>query len=138
MKIAIVGTGYVGLVTGTCFAEVGIEVQCIDIDQRKIDGLKAGKMPIYEPGLEEMVLRNYQNGRLNFSTQLGEAIQGAEAIFIAVGTPPGEDGSADLQYVLGVATEIGKHLQHYAVVVTKSTVPVSTSLKVHQAVQQAM
>jgi len=138
MKIAIVGTGYVGLVTGTCFAEVGIEVQCIDIDQRKIDGLKAGKMPIYEPGLEEMVLRNYQNGRLHFSTQLGEAIQGAEAIFIAVGTPPGEDGSADLQYVLGVATEIGKNLQHYAVVVTKSTVPVSTNRKVHQAVQRAM
>jgi UDPglucose 6-dehydrogenase len=138
MKIAIVGTGYVGLVTGTCFAEVGIEVQCIDIDQRKIDGLKAGKMPIYEPGLEEMVLRNYQNGRLHFSTNLGEAIQGAEAIFIAVGTPPGEDGSADLKYVLGVASEIGKNLQHYAVVVTKSTVPVSTSRKVHEAVRQAM
>ena len=138
MKIAIVGTGYVGLVTGTCFAEVGIDVQCIDIDQRKIDGLKAGKMPIYEPGLEEMVLRNYQNGRLHFSTNLGEAIQGAEAIFIAVGTPPGEDGSADLKYVLGVASEIGKNLQHYAVVVTKSTVPVSTSRKVHQAVRQAM
>jgi UDPglucose 6-dehydrogenase len=138
MKIAIVGTGYVGLVTGTCFAEVGIEVQCIDIDQRKIDGLKAGKMPIYEPGLEEMVLRNYHNGRLQFSTNLGEAIQGAEAIFIAVGTPPGEDGSADLQYVLGVASEIGKNLQHYAVVVTKSTVPVSTSRKVQEAVRQAM
>lgn len=138
MKIAIVGTGYVGLVTGTCFAEVGIDVQCIDIDQRKIDGLKAGKMPIYEPGLEEMVLRNYQNGRLHFSTNLGEAIRGAEAIFIAVGTPPGEDGSADLKYVLGVASEIGKNLQQYAVVVTKSTVPVSTSRKVHDAVRQAM
>jgi UDPglucose 6-dehydrogenase len=138
MKIAVVGTGYVGLVTGTCFAEVGIEVQCIDVDQRKIDGLRAGKMPIYEPGLKEMVLKNYHNGRLHFSTNLGESMQGAEAIFIAVGTPPGEDGSADLQYVLGVAFEIGKHLQHYAVVVTKSTVPVSTSHKVHEAVRMAM
>ena len=138
MKIAIVGTGYVGLVTGTCFAEVGIDVQCIDIDQRKIDGLKAGRMPIYEPGLEEMVLRNTTNGRLQFSTNLGEAIQGAEAVFIAVGTPPGEDGSADLKYVLGVAREIGQHLQHYTVVVTKSTVPVTTSRKVHEAVLEAL
>ncbi|MCE7995826.1 MAG: UDP-glucose/GDP-mannose dehydrogenase family protein [Roseivirga sp.] len=138
MKIAVVGTGYVGLVTGTCFAEVGIEVTCIDIDEKKIEGLKEGIMPIYEPGLETMVTKNYEKGRLNFSTNLAESIQDCEAAFIAVGTPPGEDGSADLQYVLAVATEIGKNMSDYMVVVTKSTVPVGTAQKVKGAVQAAL
>ncbi len=138
MKIAVVGTGYVGLVTGTCFAEVGIEVTCIDIDEKKIEGLKKGVMPIYEPGLETMVTKNYEKGRLKFSTSLAESIQGCEAAFIAVGTPPGEDGSADLQYVLAVATEIGKNMNDYMVVVTKSTVPVGTAEKVKGAVQSAL
>lgn len=137
MKIAVVGTGYVGLVTGTCFAEVGIDVTCVDIDQRKIDNLHKGIMPIYEPGLEEMVLRNVDKGRLHFTTSLKEAIQGAEVAFIAVGTPPGEDGSADLKYVLGVAAEIGTHMTDYLVVVTKSTVPVGTSEKVRKALGKA-
>lgn len=138
MKIAVVGTGYVGLVTGTCFAEVGIDVTCVDIDQKKIDNLHKGIMPIYEPGLEEMVLRNVDKGRLHFTTSLQEAIQGAEVAFIAVGTPPGEDGSADLKYVLGVAKEIGTHMTDYLVVVTKSTVPVGTSEKVRKAVAEAL
>lgn len=137
MKIAVVGTGYVGLVTGTCFAEVGIDVTCVDIDQRKIENLHKGIMPIYEPGLEEMVLRNVDKGRLHFSTSLKDAIQGAEVAFIAVGTPPGEDGSADLKYVLGVAKEIGTHMTDYLVVVTKSTVPVGTSEKVRKALAEA-
>lgn len=138
MKIVVVGTGYVGLVTGTCFAEVGIDVTCIDIDQKKIDGLKKGVMPIYEPGLEEMVKRNYAQGRLHFGTSLVEALPGAEAAFIAVGTPPGEDGSADLKYVLAVAREIGQHITDYLVVVTKSTVPVGTSEKVRTALAEAL
>ena len=123
MKITIVGTGYVGLVTGTCFSEVGIDVTCIDIDQKKIEGLKNGVMPIYEPGLEPMVMRNLEKGRLHFSTSLKDSIHDSEAVFIAVGTPPGEDGSADLKYVLAVAREIGAHMNDYLVVVTKSTVP---------------
>ncbi len=130
MKIAIVGTGYVGLVTGTCLAEVGIEATCIDVDQNKIEGLKKGQMPIYEPGLEEMVLRNTQKGKLHFSTDLAKSVQGCDVVFIAVGTPPGEDGSADLKYVIGVAAEIGKAMNNYLVVVTKSTVPVGTANKV--------
>ncbi len=138
MKIVVVGTGYVGLVTGTCFAEVGIDVTCIDIDQKKIDNLHQGIMPIYEPGLEEMVLRNVDKGRLHFSTNLKDSIQGAEVAFIAVGTPPGEDGSADLKYVLGVGREIGEHMSDYLVVVTKSTVPVGTSHKVKKAVADAL
>jgi UDPglucose 6-dehydrogenase len=138
MKIAVVGTGYVGLVSGTCFAETGIEVTCIDIDQKKIDNLKKGIMPIYEPGLEEMVLRNVEKGRLQFTTNLAEGIKDAEAAFIAVGTPPGEDGSADLKYVLAVATAIGENIQNYMVVVTKSTVPVGTSEKVKAAVKAAI
>lgn len=138
MKIAVVGTGYVGLVTGTCFAEVGIEVTCIDIDEKKIEGLKQGIMPIYEPGLESMVLRNYEKGRLKFSTSLADSIQQSEAVFIAVGTPPGEDGSADLKYVLAVAREIGQNMNHYMVVVTKSTVPVGTAKKVKAAVQEEL
>jgi UDPglucose 6-dehydrogenase len=138
MKIAVVGTGYVGLVTGTCFAEVGLNVVCIDIDQRKIDNLKQGILPIYEPGLEEMVKRNFDKGRLNFSTNLKESIVGCEAAFIAVGTPPDEDGSADLKYVLGVAAEIGTYMQDYMVVVTKSTVPVGTANKVRTALKNAL
>lgn len=138
MKIAVVGTGYVGLVTGTCFAEVGLNVVCIDIDQKKIENLKNGILPIYEPGLDEMVKRNHSKGRLNFSTNLSESIQGCEAVFIAVGTPPDEDGSADLKYVLGVATEIGLNMNHYMVVVTKSTVPVGTAKKVKKALTDAI
>lgn len=138
MKIVVVGTGYVGLVTGTCFAEVGIDVTCIDIDQKKIDGLKNGVMPIYEPGLEEMVKRNHAQGRLHFGTSLAEALPGAEVAFIAVGTPPGEDGSADLKYVLAVARDIGQHMTDYLVVVTKSTVPVGTSEKVRKALSEAI
>jgi len=136
MKIVVIGTGYVGLVTGTCFAEVGIDVVCIDVDTKKIENLKKGIMPIYEPGLEEMVIRNHEKGRLNFSTNLGENIAEADVAFIAVGTPPGEDGSADLKYVLGVAREIGSHITDHIVVVTKSTVPVGTAEKVRKAVQE--
>ena len=110
MKIAVIGTGYVGLVTGTCFAEVGADVTCVDIDEKKIENLKKGILPIYEPGLEEMVLRNTQKNRLHFSTSLKESIKEAEVAFIAVGTPPDEDGSADLKYVLAVAREIGQSM----------------------------
>lgn len=138
MKIVVVGTGYVGLVTGTCFAEVGIDVVCVDIDQKKIEGLKNGIMPIYEPGLEEMVVKNYETKRLTFSTNLSEAIKGADVAFIAVGTPPGEDGSADLKYVLGVAREIGENMNSYGVVVTKSTVPVGTAEKVDATIKEAL
>ncbi len=138
MKITVVGTGYVGLVSGACFAEVGIEVVCVDVDQKKIDGLKNGIMPIYEPGLEEIVKRNYTSGRLKFSTDLGDSIQGSEVAFIAVGTPPGEDGSADLKYVLAVASEIGEKMSDYIVVATKSTVPVTTGEKVRQSIQSAL
>ena len=138
MKITVVVTGYVGLVTGACLADVGIQVTCVDIDQNKIDGLKNGIMPIYEPGLKDIVLRNHAKGRLHFSTNLGEAIKGSGAAFIAVGTPPGEDGSADLKYVLGVAQEIGQTMTDYLVVITKSTVPVGTAEKVRGAVGQAL
>jgi len=138
MKIAVIGTGYVGLVTGTCFAEVGIEVICIDIDKNKIDNLKKGILPIYEPGLEEMVVRNHRDGRLNFSTDLSGSIKDCDVAFIAVGTPPGEDGSADLKYVIAVADAIGKNMEEYLVVVTKSTVPVGTANKVKNSVQNAL
>lgn len=138
MKIAVVGTGYVGLVSGACFADVGIKVTCVDIDQQKIEKLRNGIMPIYEPGLEEIVIRNCKSGRLRFSTDLGEAIQGAEVAFIAVGTPPGEDGSADLKYVLAVADEIGRKMSDYIVVATKSTVPVTTGEKVRNAIQSSL
>ena len=138
MKIAIVGTGYVGLVTGTCFAEVGIDVTCIDIDQKKIDNLHKGVLPIYEPGLDEMVARNVSKGRLSFSTSLAEGIQDADVAFIAVGTPPGEDGSADLKYVLAVARGIGENMNAYGVIVTKSTVPVGTAAKVRAEIEQAL
>ena len=135
MKIAVVGTGYVGLVTGTCLAEVGTDVACIDIDQKKIEGLKDGIMPIYEPGLENLVVKNYKKGKLHFTTDIADGINDADVAFIAVGTPPGEDGSADLQYVLAVASQIGQHMNSYGVVVTKSTVPVGTAEKVRGAVQ---
>ena len=138
MKISVVGTGYVGLVTGTCLAEVGMEITCVDVNKEKIEGLKKGIMPIFEPGLEEMVIRNYRRERLMFTTNLAESIDGAEVVFIAVGTPPGEDGSADLKYVLAVADEIGRTMKDYLVIVTKSTVPVGTAKKVKKAVADAL
>ncbi|MCX7861797.1 MAG: UDP-glucose/GDP-mannose dehydrogenase family protein [Bacteroidales bacterium] len=134
MKISMIGTGYVGLVSGTCFAETGVSVTCVDIDEKKINGLKQGIIPIYEPGLEMLVKKNMQKGTLQFSTSIAESMVDAEVIFIAVGTPPDEDGSADLQYVLAVAREIGKNIDHYMVVVNKSTVPVGTGQKVKQAI----
>jgi len=138
MKIAVVGTGYVGLVTGACLSDVGIQVNCIDIDEKKISNLHKGILPIYEPGLEDIVSRNTEKNRLHFSTNLGESIQGAEAAFIAVGTPPGEDGSADLKYVLAVAKAIGENMQDYMVIVTKSTVPVGTAEKVRNEIKAAL
>ena len=138
MKIAIVGSGYVGLVTGTCFAEVGIDVACVDIDKKKIENLKNGIIPIYEPGLEEMVHRNMKKGRLKFTTSIAEALEDCEVLFSAVGTPPGEDGSADLQYVLSVARDCGKNMKNYLLVVTKSTVPVGTAIKVKAAIQEEL
>ena len=138
MKITIVGTGYVGLVTGTCFAETGITVTCVDVDSRKIEKLKKGAVPIYEPELEFLIARNVGKGRLSFSTNLKESIAESEVVFIAVGTPPDDDGSADLQYVLAVAREIGAHMDHYMVVVTKSTVPVGTANKVKTAIQDEL
>lgn len=138
MRVAIFGTGYVGLVTGTCLAEVGHDVVCVDIDQAKVDGLEQGIIPIYEPGLEPMVKANHAAGRLAFTTDAAKAIAHGEVIFIAVGTPPDEDGSADLQYVLAVAGTIGSHLQRTAVVVNKSTVPVGTADKVRAAIDAAL
>jgi UDPglucose 6-dehydrogenase len=138
MKVAIIGSGYVGLVTGTCFAEVGIDVTCVDIDQKKIENLKNGIIPIYEPGLEEMVLRNIDKKRLHFTNQIKEAVESCEVIFIAVGTPPDEDGSADLQYVIGVARDIGRYMHDHLLVVTKSTVPVGTAKKVRAAVEEEL
>ncbi len=134
MKIAVVGTGYVGLVTGTCFAETGNKVTCIDIDKSKVDKLINGEITIYEPGLEKIFLRNLKEGRLNFTTQLAEGIKDAVIVFLALPTPPGEDGSADLRYVLGVAEELGKIITDYKVIVDKSTVPVGTAEKVRAAV----
>jgi UDPglucose 6-dehydrogenase len=135
MKIAVVGTGYVGLVTGTCFAETGVNVTCVDIDSEKIKQIKSGSVPIYEPGLELMIKRNIEKGRLLFTTDIKESINGADAIFIAVGTPPGEDGSADLTHVLKVGSDIGKVISNYIVVVIKSTVPVGTSFRVQKAIE---
>ena len=134
MKIAVVGTGYVGLVTGTCFAETGNEVTCIDIDQLKVDKLKSGEITIYEPGLEEIFLRNLKEGRLKFTRSLKEGISEAKVIFLALPTPPDENGSADLKYILAVANDLGNVLQEYAVIVDKSTVPVGTADKVRDAV----
>lgn len=136
MKIAVVGTGYVGLVTGTCFAETGNNVVCVDIDEAKIASLKAGKITIYEPGLEQLFDRNIEQGRLTFTTELREGIKDAQIIFLALPTPPGEDGSADLKYVLGVADQLGDLLDHYAVIVDKSTVPVGTAEKVRERIQK--
>jgi len=138
MKIAVIGTGYVGLVTGACFSEVSVNVICVDIDQKKIDNLNKGIIPIYEPGLEEIVLRNSTKNKLKFSTSLQESIKDVDVVFIAVGTPPDEDGSADLKYVLSVASDIGKYIQKQIVVVNKSTVPVGTAEKVKQAIQKEL
>jgi nucleotide sugar dehydrogenase len=138
MKISVVGTGYVGLVSGTCFSETGVDVVCVDVDQRKIDKLNNGHIPIYEPGLEDIYKRNVEKGRLSFTTNLKDSLVDSEAVFIAVGTPPDEDGSADLKYVLGVAREIGRNIDHYMVIVTKSTVPVGTSQKVKAAIQEEL
>ncbi|MBQ4474834.1 MAG: UDP-glucose/GDP-mannose dehydrogenase family protein [Bacteroidales bacterium] len=134
MKIAVIGTGYVGLVSGTCFSELGVRVSCLDIDQKKIDNLNKGILPIWEPGLKDMVDDNMHKGLLSFTSDYAEALKDAEAAFICVGTPPDEDGSADLQYVLAVAREIGRNISDYIVVVTKSTVPIGTSEKVRKAV----
>jgi UDPglucose 6-dehydrogenase len=134
MKIAVVGTGYVGLVTGTCFAETGNHVTCIDINEEKVKQMQAGIIPIYEPGLEDLFKRNTEEGRLDFTTSLKEGIAGAKVIFLALPTPPGADGSADLKYILQVADDLGPLLSEYAVVIDKSTVPVGTSEKVHAAI----
>ncbi len=134
MKIAVVGTGYVGLVTGTCFAETGNTVTCVDIDASKINKLNGGELTIYEPGLEKLFLRNQKEGRLHFTTNLVEGIAGAQIIFLALPTPPGEDGSADLKYILGVADDLGKIISDYVIIIDKSTVPVGTADKVHAAV----
>jgi UDPglucose 6-dehydrogenase len=138
MKISVIGSGYVGLVAGACFAESGNSVICVDIDEAKIEGLQQGIIPIYEPGLKEMVQRNSAEGRLTFTTDLENAVKSSLINFIAVGTPPGEDGSADLKYVLGVAASIGKHMQGFKIIVDKSTVPVGTADKVREAVQQEL
>lgn len=134
MNIAVVGTGYVGLVSGTCFAEMGVNVTCVDIDENKIKKLTQGEVPIYEPGLDDMVTRNYCDGRLKFTTRLTDCIDDVEVVFSAVGTPPDEDGSADLKYVLNVAREFGQNIKKYTIIVTKSTVPVGTARKVKQAI----
>jgi len=138
MRIAVVGTGYVGLVTGTCFAETGVTVTCVDIDREKIELLRMAKPPIYEPGLETMIRRNAEKGRLFFTTDIAEALDKCEVVFITVGTPPGEDGSADLSHVLEVAHDIGRSMKDYLVVVTKSTVPVGSSTLVREAVQEEL
>lgn len=138
MNIAVVGTGYVGLVSGTCFAEMGVNVTCVDIDTKKIASLKSGEIPIYEPGLDDMVKRNIKEGRLKFSTSLAECLDEVEIVFSAVGTPPDEDGSADLQYVLNVAREFGRNIKKYTILVTKSTVPVGTAAKVKAAIQEEL
>lgn len=138
MNIAIVGTGYVGLVSGVCFAEMGIDVTCVDIDSAKIERLKQGDVPIYEPGLDEMLLRNVAAGRLHFTTDLRTCLDNVEVVFSAVGTPPDEDGSADLQYVLAVARTFGQNISKYTILVTKSTVPVGTAQKVKAAIQQEL
>ena len=138
MNIAIVGTGYVGLVSGTCFAEMGAHVTCVDVDTQKIEKLKNGVMPIYEPGLEELVKRNVEYGRLQFTTDLTEVLDDVEVVFSAVGTPPDEDGSADLKYVLAVARQFGQNINKYTILVTKSTVPVGTAKKVKAAIQEEL
>ena len=138
MNIAVVGTGYVGLVSGTCFAETGVNVTCVDVDAKKIERLQNGEIPIYEPGLDQLVLKNVKAGRLKFSTDLASVLNDQEIVFSAVGTPPDEDGSADLKYVLQVAKTIGENLNRYVVVVTKSTVPVGTARKVRHTIEEEL
>lgn len=138
MNVAVVGTGYVGLVSGACFAEMGVHVACVDIDEKKIQSLQNGEIPIYEPGLEDMVRRNVREGRLSFTTSLKEVIDDVSLVFSAVGTPPDEDGSADLKYVLNVAREFGQNIKKYTVLVTKSTVPVGTASKVKAAIEEEL
>lgn len=138
MKIAIVGTGYVGLVSGTCFSEMGVDVTCVDVDKNKVQNLQNGIIPIYEPGLEELVRRNMAAGRLHFTTDVREVLDDVEVVFSAVGTPPDEDGSADLKYVLEVARTVGRYINKYLVVVTKSTVPVGTAIKVKNVIQEEL
>lgn len=138
MNIAIVGTGYVGLVSGTCFADTGANVTCVDVDAQKIERLKNGEIPIFEPGLDELVVKNVKAGRLHFTTDLASVLDDVQIVFSAVGTPPDEDGSADLKYVLQVARTIGQHMNHYTVVVTKSTVPVGTAAKVRKTIEEEL
>ena len=138
MNIAIIGTGYVGLVSGACFAEMGVHVTCVDVDRSKIDNLLAGKIPIYEPGLEEMVVSNHKEGRLRFTTDITSCLNDVEIVFSAVGTPPDEDGSADLRYVLEVARTVGQNMTKYLCLVTKSTVPVGTAQKVKALIQEEL
>ena len=138
MNIAIVGTGYVGLVSGTCFADTGANVTCVDVDAQKIERLMNGEIPIFEPGLDELVSKNVKAGRLHFTTDLASVLDDVQIVFSAVGTPPDEDGSADLKYVLQVARTIGQHMNHYLVVVTKSTVPVGTAAKVRHAIEEEL
>lgn len=138
MKIAIVGTGYVGLVSGACFAEMGLDITCVDTDTKKIEGLRAGRIPIYEPGLDALVRRNVEAGRLHFTTDLGSCIDQVEMVFSAVGTPPDEDGSTDLKYVLEVARTFGRHINRYTLLVTKSTVPVGTAQKVRAVIGEEL
>ena len=138
MNIAIVGTGYVGLVSGTCFAEMGNKVTCVDVDRAKIDKLLNGEMPIYEPGLEDLVKRNVAYDRLHFTTDITKILGDVEVVFSAVGTPPDEDGSADLKYVLAVAREFGQNINKYTILVTKSTVPVGTAKKVKAVIQEEL
>jgi UDPglucose 6-dehydrogenase len=138
LKITIIGSGYVGLVTGTCFAEMGNDVLCVDVDEKKIKNLKKGIVPIYEPGLGEMIERNLSEGRLNFTTDINDGVKDSQFIFIAVGTPQGEDGSADLQYIINAARDIGRKIEKYTVIVNKSTVPVGTYIKVKQAINEEL
>ncbi|WP_295914704.1 UDP-glucose/GDP-mannose dehydrogenase family protein [uncultured Alistipes sp.] len=138
MKIAVVGTGYVGLVSGACFAEMGLDITCVDIDKQKIDGLNNGIIPIYEPGLEELVRRNVGEGRLHFTTEFTDCLDDVEVVFSAVGTPPDDDGSADLKYVLEVARTFGRNIKKYTVLVTKSTVPVGTARKVKAVIEEEL
>ena len=138
MNIAVVGTGYVGLVSGACFAEMGVNVTCVDVDRQKIERLLSGEIPIYEPGLDELVERNRRDGRLHFTTDLAECLSDVEIVFSAVGTPPDEDGSADLSYVLEVARTVGRNMDRYVLLVTKSTVPVGTSLKVKAVIEEEL
>lgn len=138
MNISVVGTGYVGLVSGACFAEMGIDVTCVDVDSEKIDNLRKGVIPIYEPGLTDLVHKNSEAGRLHFTTDLGESLDKMDAVFLAVGTPPDEDGSADLKHVLEVASQIGKHMSKYLLIVNKSTVPVGTAKKVEDVIRREL